>query len=126
MKHEKSPSSSPYAGLWKGKKSQQRLQFLDYSEKMLCHALIKHSLNSRDAKKTAMPISLTRFTHIADLLAQNTPEADHRGGYGSSETIDGSTLLKASKSLAEHVGRIRQVTLHIARNTMKDFLHQFT
>ena len=59
---------------------------------MIFQALIKHSLNSRDAKKTAMPISLTRCTHIADPLAQNTRGADHRGGYGSKDLQSSQTL----------------------------------
>ena len=69
MKHEKRPSSSPDAGLQKGKKSQQGPHFLaysDYSEKILFQALIKHSLNSRDAKKTAIS---TNLAHIAGPLS---------------------------------------------------------
>ena len=66
MKHEKRPSSSPDAGLQKGKKSQQGPQLLAYSEKILFQALIKHSLNSRDAKKTAIS---TNLAHIAGPLS---------------------------------------------------------
>ena len=66
MKHEKRPGSSPDAGLQKGKKSQQGPQFLAYSENILFQALIKHSLNSRDAKKTAIS---TNLAHIAGPLS---------------------------------------------------------
>ena len=65
MKHEKRPSSSPDARLCEGKKSQQGPQFLAYSEKILFQAFIKHSLNSRDAKKTAIS---TNLAHIAGPL----------------------------------------------------------
>ena len=44
-KHEKSPSSGPM-GHGKGRISQQRPPFLDYSENILFQALVKHSLNS--------------------------------------------------------------------------------
>ena len=50
VKHEESPGSGPM-GHGKGRISQQRPQFLDYSENILFQALVKHSLNLGDAKK---------------------------------------------------------------------------
>ena len=67
VKHEKSPSSGPI-GHGKGRISQQRPQFLDYSENILFQALVRHSLDSR---ASSMPRSisllnlLTVFAHIA-------------------------------------------------------------
>ena len=127
-KHEKSPSSGPMSH-GKGRISQQRPQFLDYSENILLQALVKHSLDSRDAKKH----QFTQFTHSvcshAGPLSRNNPGATTEGATARmighhlkhcqtpSKIINGLNLLRASKSPAEHVGRLDMARLHITRNT---------
>ena len=118
------PSSGPM-GHGKGRISQQRPPFLDYSENILFQALVKHSLNSRDAKKH----QFTQFTHSVCShcwpALTKQPWGDHGGGYGSDDRsssqtlsiINGLNLLRASKSPAEHVGRLDMARLHITRNT---------
>ena len=114
---------------WKGKKSQQRPQFLDYSENILFQALVKHSLDSRDAKKHQLPNLPTVFAHIAGQLSRNNPGATTEVATARmighhlkhcqtpSKIINGLKLLRASKSPAEHVGRLDMARLHITRNT---------
>ena len=94
MKHEKSPSSGPI-GHGKGRISQQRPQFLDYGENILFQALVKHSLDSRDAKKH----QFTQFTHSVCShcwpALTKQPWGDHGGGYGSDDRSSSQTLSNA-------------------------------
>ena len=94
VKHEKSPSSGPM-GHGKGRKSQQRPPFLDYSENILFQALVKHSLNSRDAKKH----QFSQFTHSVCShcwpALTKQPWGDHGGGYGSDDRSSSQTLSNA-------------------------------
>ena len=127
MKHGE-PQLRPH-GSWKGKKSQQRPQFLDYSENILFQALVKHSLDSRDAKKH----QFTQFTHSVcshcwPALTEQ-PGATTEGATARmighhlkhcqtpSKIINGLNLLRASKNPAEHVGRLDMARLHITRTT---------
>ena len=93
-KHEKSPSSGPM-GHGKGRISQQRPQFLDYSENILFQALVKHSLDSRDAKKH----QFTQFTHSVCShcwpALTKQPWGDHGGGYGSDDRSSSQPLSNA-------------------------------
>ena len=93
-KHEKSPSSGPMCH-GKGRISQQRPQFLDYSENILFQALVKHSLDSRDAKKH----QFTQFTHSVCShcwpALTKQPWGDHGGGYGSDDRSSSQTLSNA-------------------------------
>ena len=79
----------------KGRISQQRPQFLDYSENMLFQALVKHSLDSRDAKKH----QFTQFTHSVCShcwpALTKQPWGDHGGGYGSDDRSSSQTLSNA-------------------------------
>ena len=122
------PSSGPM-GHGKGRISQQRPQFLDYSENILFQALVKHSLDSRDAKKHQLPNLPTVFAHIAGQLSRNNPGATTEVATArmighhlnhcqtSSKIIDGLKSLRASKSPAEYVGRLDMARLRITRNT---------
>ena len=93
-KHEKSPSSGPM-GHGLRRISQQRPPFLDYSENILFQALVKHSLNSRDAKKH----QFTQFTHSVCShcwpALTKQPWGDHGGGYGSDDRSSSQTLSNA-------------------------------
>ena len=77
----------------KGRISQQRPQFLDYSENILFQALVKHFLNSRDAKKH----QFTQFTHSVCShcwpALTKQPWSDHGGGYGSDDRSSSQTFL---------------------------------
>ena len=90
-KHEKSPSSGPM-GKGKGRISQQRPPFLDYSENILFQAIVKHSLNLGDAKKH----QFTQFTHSVCShcwpALTKQPWGDHGGGYGSDDRSSSQTL----------------------------------
>ena len=94
VKHEKSPSSGPMCH-GKGRISQQRPQFLDHSENILFQALVRHSLNSRDAKKH----QFTQFTHSVCShcwpALTKQPLGDHGGGYGSDDRSSSQTLSNA-------------------------------
>ena len=93
-KHEKSPSSGPM-GHGLRRISQQRPPFLDYSENILFQALVKHSLDSRDAKKH----QFTQFTHSVCShcwpALTKQPWGDHGGGYGSDDRSSSQTLSNA-------------------------------
>ena len=93
-KHEKSPSSGPM-GHGLRRISQQRPPFLDYSENILFQALVKHSLNSRDAKKHPF-IQFTHSvcSHCWPALTKQ-PWGDHGGGYGSDDRSSSQTLSNA-------------------------------
>ena len=72
---------------------------------------------------------LTVFAHIAGPLSRNNPGATTEGATARmighhlkhcqtpSKIINGLKLLRASKSPAEHVGRLDMARLHITRNT---------
>ena len=102
---------------------------MDYSETILFQALVKHSLNSREAKKHQLLNLLTVFAHIAGPLSRNNPGATTEGATARMighhlkhcqtppKIINGLNLLRASKSPAEHVGRLDMARLHITRNT---------
>ena len=72
---------------------------------------------------------LTVFAHIAGPLSRNNPGATTEGATARmighhlkhcqtpSKIINGLNLLRASKSPAEHVGRLDMARLHITRNT---------
>ena len=127
VKHEKSPSSGPM-GHGKGRISQQRPQFLDYSENILFQALVKHSLDSRDAKKH----QFTQFTHSVCSHETTLGRPRRRRGLRlgnhlkhcqtPSKIINGLNLLRASKSPAEHVGRLDMARLY----NKKYSLHRFS
>ena len=114
-KHEKSPSSGPMCH-GKGRKSQQRPQFLDYSENILFQALAKHSLNSRDAKKH----QFTQFTHSVCShcwpALTKQPWGDHGGGYGSDDrssqtlpnALENNQRIKPAKGLEKPCRACRQ------------------
>ena len=102
-KHEKSPSSGPMCH-GKGRVSQQRPQFLDYSENILFQAPVKHSLNS--CQEINVFNLLTVFAHIAGPLSRKTLGRPRRGlrlGFGHhlkhyqtpSKIVNGLNLLKA-------------------------------
>ena len=127
VKHEKSPSSGPM-GHGKGRISQQRPQFLDYSENILFHsssALWIHGM----PRSINLPNLPTVFAHIAGQLSRNNPGATtevatarmigHHLNHCQrpSKIIDGLKSLRASKSPAEYVGRLDMARLHITRNT---------
>ena len=71
----------------------------------------------------------TVFAHIAGPLSRNNPGATTEGATARmighhlkhcqtpSKIINGLNLLRASKSPAEHVGRLDMARLHITRNT---------
>ena len=115
MEREEKPTKAP--------------QFLDYSESMLFQALVKHSLDSRDAKKHQFAQFTHRFAHIAGPLSRNNPGATTEVATARmighhlkhcqtpSKIINGLNLLRASKSPAEHVGMLDMARLHITRNT---------
>ena len=89
----RAPAQAPC--VMKGKKSQQRPQFLDYSENILFQALVKHSLDSRDAKKH----QFTQFTHSVCShcwpALTKQPWGDHGGGYGADDRSSSQTLPNA-------------------------------
>ena len=78
---------------------------------------------------------LTVFAHIAGPLSRNNPGATTEGATARmighhlkhcqtpSKIINGLNLLRASKSPAEHVGRLDMARLHITRNIS---LHRFS
>ena len=113
---------TPMPSYGKGRQANKGHIFCTSSEKILFPTLIKHSLNSRDAKKTATSTkSLTVSQCLLTLLARSN-EANHgattevamvRMIHGHlkycqtrSKTINGLTLLRASKIPAQHVGRL--------------------
>ena len=114
-KHEKSPSSGPM-GHGLRRISQQRPPFLDYSENILFQALVKHSLNSRDAKKH----QFTQFTHSVCShcwpALTKQPWGDHGGGYGSDDrssqtlpnALENNQRIKPAKGLEKPCRACRQ------------------
>ena len=121
------PSSGPM-GHGKGRKANKGHNFWTSGMKMLFQA-IKHSLNSRDAKKH----QFIQFTHSVcshcwPALTEQ-PGATTEGATARmighhlkhcqtpSKIINGLNLLRASKNPAEHVGRLDMARLHITRNT---------
>ena len=94
VKHEKSPSSGPMCH-GKGRISQQRPQFLDYSKNILFQALVKDYLNSRDARRINLLNLATVFAHIAAQCwptLTKQPWGDHGGGYGSDDRSSSQIL----------------------------------
>ena len=126
-KHEKSPSSGPMCH-GKGRKANKGHNFWT----------IVRTYYSKRSSSTfwihGMPRSinllnlLTVFAHIAGPLSRNNPGATTEGATARmidhlkhcqtpSKIINGLNLLRASKSPAEHVGRLDMARLHITRNT---------
>ena len=111
----RAPAQAPCV-MEREEKSQQRPQFLDYSENILFQALAKHSLNSRDAKKH----QFTQFTHSVCShcwpALTKQPWGDHGGGYGSDDrssqtlpnALENNQRIKPAKGLEKPCRACRQ------------------
>ena len=127
-KHEKSPSSGPMCH-GKGRKANKGHKFWTivrtYYSKRSSSTLWIHGM----PRSINLLNLLTVFAHIAGPLSRNNPGATTEGATARmighhlkhcqtpSKIINGLNLLRASKSPAEHVGRLDMARLHITRNT---------
>ena len=128
MKHEKSPSSGPMCH-GKGRKANKGHNFWTivrtYYSKRSSSTLWIHGM----PRSINLLNLLTVFAHIAGPLSRNNPGATTEVATARmighhlkhcqtpSKIINGLKLLRASKSPAEHVGKLDVARLHITRNT---------